>query len=110
MIKFSNLFLTFFILIFFNSDKKSIAVEDIDLKSDKNSSLMLMDFLSLRDTLYTFEPFFIEVNLDSQKGYLHSKEGWTKEFGVSSGNKKLYKAVETKEGLYVIQNKMLKWH
>ena len=67
------------------------------------------DFSYLRDTVYTLKPYFIEVNLKTQKGYLYSRDS-VKEFGLSSGTKRLEDGVDTKEGLFVIQSKMPKWY
>jgi len=64
----------------------------------------------IRDTFYTLKSSFIEVNLKTQTGYLHIKGDTVFEFGVSTGNKKLSEAVETNEGLFVIQSKMPKWY
>jgi hypothetical protein len=72
--------------------------------------LQLRDFTFVRDTVYTLKPYFIEVNLVSQKGYLHSKTGSVTEFRLSSGNNRLKDGVETKEGIYVIQSMMPKWY
>jgi hypothetical protein len=72
--------------------------------------LNLTDFTFVRDTVYTLKPYFIEVNLATQKGYLHSRTDSVKEFGISSGTKRLKDGVDTKEGLYVIQSMMPKWH
>ena len=63
------------------------------------------NFTELRDTLYTLSNYIIEVNLASQKGILRSKDGWVKEFPVSSGNDKIEKGILTKEGLFSIHSK-----
>ena len=70
----------------------------------------LIDYSWVRDTVYTLKPYFIEVNLSTQKGYLYSRTDTVKEFGISSGTKKLEDGVETKTGLFVIQAKMEKWY
>ncbi len=64
----------------------------------------------LRDTVYTIKSTFIEVNLTTQSGYLFSKGDSVYKFEISTGNKKLFEAVDTKEGLFVIQSKMAKVH
>lgn len=61
-------------------------------------------FYSLKDTVYTFKQFFFEIDLSRQMGYLHSKDSIF-EFKISSGTKAVYKGVDTKEGLFVIQSK-----
>lgn len=79
------------------------------LQKTSDTSLT-MDFTFLRDTVYTLKPYFIEVNLATQKGFLHSRNGNVKIFGISSGTKKIEDAVDTKEGLFVIQAKLKKWY
>lgn len=69
----------------------------------------LEDFSWIRDTVYTLMPYFIEVDLSTQKGYLHSRTEPVKEFRLSSGTSKLEDGVDTKTGLFVIQSKMEKW-
>ncbi len=69
-----------------------------------------MDFSYIRDTVYTFHPFYLELNLNTQTGYLHSREGWTKTFGFSSGTDKLEDGIKTNQGLFVIQAKLPKWY
>ncbi len=71
---------------------------------------IVMDYSSLRDTLYTLKPYFIEVNLTSQTGYLHSRYDSLMEFGLSTGTRRIEDGVETKEGLFVIQSMMPRWH
>ena len=68
------------------------------------------DYSYLRDTVYTLMPYFIEVDLSTQKGYLYSRTEPVKEFGLSSGTKRLEDGVDTKSGLYVIQAKLEKWY
>jgi hypothetical protein len=72
--------------------------------------LNLTDFTFVRDTVYTLKNYYIEVNLAAQKGYLHSRTDSVIEFGISSGTKRLKDGLDTKEGLYVIQSMMPKWH
>ncbi len=69
-----------------------------------------MDFSFLRDTVYTLKPYFIEINLATQEGFLHSRNGSVKNFGISSGTKKLKDGMDTNEGLFVIQAKLKKWY
>ncbi|MCL5029243.1 MAG: L,D-transpeptidase [Bacteroidetes bacterium] len=75
-----------------------------------SDSSKTMDFSFLRDTIFTFHPYYIEVNLSTQKAFLHSKDGAIKEFGISSGTDKLQDGIKTKEGLFVIQAKLPKWY
>jgi len=78
-------------------------------QSQINELIKLRDFRFIRDTVYTLKPNYIEVNLTTQKGILHSKDGSFFEFGISSGNKRLKDGIETKPGIYVIQSMMPKW-
>ncbi len=85
----------------------------IDIKCEArqySDSSRTMDFSFLRDTIYTLHNFYIEVNLSTQKAFLHSKDGTVKEFGVSSGTDKLQDGMNTKEGLFVLQAKLPKWY
>ena len=68
------------------------------------------DFRYLKDTLFTLKPYFIEVNLKTQKGYLHSKRGGIKSFDISSGTDRLEDGVNTKEGIFVIKAKLPQWY
>lgn len=68
------------------------------------------DYSGVRDTVYTLMPYFIEIDLSAQKGYLYSRTEPVKEFGLSSGTKRLEEGVDTKPGLYVIQAKLEKWY
>lgn len=60
-----------------------------------------------KDTLYTLKESFIEIDLSKQMGYFVTKDS-IYEFKISSGNKNLYKGIETKEGIFVIQSKAKK--
>ncbi len=75
-----------------------------------NDSSRTMDFSNLRDTVFTLHQYYLELNLTTQTGFLHSREGQTKSFGFSSGTDKLEDGVNTKEGLFVIQSKLPKWY
>jgi L,D-transpeptidase catalytic domain len=91
-------FLFFDIILFFTSA--------VFAQQNQNNS----DFAYLRDTVYTLKPYFIEVDLSTQKGYLYSRIDSVFQFDLSSGTKKLEDGVDTKPGLFVIQNKMEKWY
>ncbi len=97
-----NYFLILFVLILFN---KVIYSESLL----KNKNQKFSDkYLFIRDTLYTFSNFIIEVYIPEQKIYLHSRDGNVLEFLCSTGNPKLEKGVSTPEGIFVIQNKARK--
>jgi hypothetical protein len=75
-----------------------------------NYLFLTNDFSSLRDTLYTFDSNFVEVNLSLQKAFLHKRSGEVKEFLISSGTARVLDGVETQEGLFVIKAKLKEWH
>lgn len=100
-------FLLIFILTGFDS---SFSGEKDIIKTNANNLPVIFDYSSIRDTLYTFEPYFIEIDLSTQMGYLHSKTDSVKVFEISTGTKKVLDGVETKTGLYAIQNKLPKWY
>ncbi len=80
-----------------------------DIKQNP-ASRSVEDYSWVRDTVYTLKPYFIEVDLSTQKGYLYSRTAPVKEFGLSSGTSRLEDGVDTKTGLFVIQSKMEKWY
>jgi hypothetical protein len=84
-----------------------VSAQDIRRESTSGT---VEDFSWIRDTVYTLMPYYIEVNLSTQKGYLYSRTAPVKEFGLSSGTSKLKDGVDTKTGLFVIQSKMEKWY
>lgn len=57
------------------------------------------------DTLYVLDTCYLEVRLDSQAVYLHSKSYAGRKFLCSTGNIKIKKAIETTEGIFVVQTK-----
>jgi hypothetical protein len=85
-----------------------------EIFSQGTKSLTLLspenDFTYVRDTVYTLMPYYVEVNLSTQKGYLYSRTEPVKEFGLSSGTDNLKDGINTKPGLFVIQAKMEKWY
>ncbi len=86
----------------------SLKVYAQDIKQGSSPS-PAEDYSWIRDTVYTLMPYFIEVDLSTQKGYLHSRTEPVKEFGLSSGTSRLEDGMDTKTGLFVIQSKMEKW-
>ncbi len=88
----------------FADDKKNASSSIVDeIKKYK------IDYSSLRDTLFTTGDYFIEVNLETQMAFLHSRFDSTKTFGVSTGTAKLKDGIETKEGVFAIQFKVERW-
>jgi len=66
------------------------------------------NFKQLRDTVYTDKEHFIEVNLLTQQGTLHSRDRSEFHFPISSGTKRVLKGMDTKEGLFAVQWKARK--
>lgn len=79
-----------------------------EFHSDK--PFLTFDFSSLRDTLYTLKDSFIEVNLENQHAYLYTRDGEVFTYKISSGTDKIEKGIKTKEGIFVVQSLMPKWH
>lgn len=102
--------LLFFLLIL---NIALVAEDDKKNNASKNSNNNeVKPYISsiVKDTLYTLSDYFIEVNLATQKAFLHSRYDSTKSFGVSTGTKKIKDGVETNEGIYAIQFKVKKWY
>ncbi len=57
---------------------------------------------NLRDTVYTDKDKWLELRIDQQVLYVHYKNGKTKAYNVSTGNKFLSKGVESRPGLFAI--------
>jgi hypothetical protein len=69
-----------------------------------------MDFSYLRYKVYTLKPYYIEIDLITQKGYLHSRDREVKVFGISSGTDNVQDGIKTNEGLFVVQAKLPEWY
>lgn len=65
---------------------------------------------NLKDTFYTYEDCYIEINLTTQSAVLRTRTGYVKPFDISSGTDRLLDGVNTKPGLFVIQSMQHKWH
>lgn len=57
---------------------------------------------NLRDTVYTDRNLWLELRIDKQMLYVHYRDGHTKTYPVSSGNKQLNKGIESRPGLFAI--------
>ncbi|HEY3251291.1 MAG TPA: L,D-transpeptidase, partial [Ignavibacteria bacterium] len=57
---------------------------------------------NLRDTVYTDRNLWLELRIDQQMLYVHYRDGRTKNYPVSSGNKFLSKGIESRPGLFAI--------
>lgn len=110
MIKISAMVIIISSVIFIQNDSEKTILNKDDDYTKANAVYYITDFSGLRDTVYTDKPYFIELNLKTQMGYLHSRNDSTKSFGISSGTDRLFEGVNTKEGLFVIQSMMPQWH
>lgn len=110
MIRISAVIIFISSVILIQNDSERITSNNNEDTAKSNSIFLITDFSGLRDTVYTDKPYFIEVNLKTQMGYLHSLNDSTKLFGISSGTDRLFEGVNTKEGLFVIQSMMPQWH
>lgn len=57
---------------------------------------------NLRDTVYTDKDKWLELRIDQQVLYVHYRNGRTKTYNVSTGNKYLSKGIESRPGLFAI--------
>ncbi len=57
------------------------------------------------DTMFVLDTCFLEVQLDSQAVFLHSRSHADRRFPCSTGNIKIHKAIETTEGIFCVQTK-----
>src|SRR4030095_5933198 len=57
---------------------------------------------NLRDTVYTNENLWLELRIDQQMLHIHYRDGHTKNYPVSTGNKYLSKGIESRPGLFAI--------
>ena len=103
-----NVFLIFFLTALFSVNIYSQSL--IDTKCPFSDSSSTMDFSYLRYKVYTLKPYYIEIDLVTQKGFLHSRDGKVKVFGISSGTDKVQDGIKTNEGLFVVQAKLPEWY
>ncbi|MCC6867007.1 MAG: L,D-transpeptidase family protein [Ignavibacteria bacterium] len=57
---------------------------------------------NLKDTVYTDKNLWLELRIDQQVLYVHYRNGKTKTYNVSTGNKFLSKGIESRPGLFAI--------
>ncbi|NWG28967.1 MAG: L,D-transpeptidase [Ignavibacteriaceae bacterium] len=80
------------------------------LTNSNEKAESIPDYSKLKDTLYTDKDYFIEIDLNTQMGYLHSRFEGIREFGISSGTTRLKDGIKTNEGVFVIQFKSPRMH
>jgi len=98
------LIILMYVSIFADDKKNTSSTTDDEIKNYK------INYSSLKDTLFTTGDYFIEVNLETQMAYLHSRFDSIKTFGVSTGTARVKDGIETKEGVFAIQFKVERWH
>ncbi|MEO8513129.1 MAG: L,D-transpeptidase [Ignavibacteria bacterium] len=94
-------------------NKKSVrqvhAEEELNSSDSKGpkinfSALLAAEEFSknLRDTVYTNEDMWLELRIDQQVLYVHYRDGRTKTYNVSTGNRNLSKGIESRPGLFAV--------
>lgn len=109
MIKYP-IFILAFSAFLINTNFDKLNRDVVNTNYNISTPFLVTDNSHLRDTVYTFESHYIDVNLATQTAFLHSKDGSVKVFGISSGTSKLIDGVETNEGLFVIHAMLPKWY
>lgn len=79
-----------------------------DKPAYKINPLLLTDFKSIRDTLYTLKDHIVEINLITHTGKIKFRNGQIKEFPISGGTKNIEDGIETNQGLFVLHWKSKK--
>jgi L,D-transpeptidase catalytic domain len=89
-----------------------IADSEHDLKSKHKHEINFAALLAneefshnIRDTVYTDRDLWLELRIDQQMLYVHYRDGKTKNYPVSSGNKFLDRGIESRPGLFAIFRK-----
>lgn len=81
-------------------------ITEADMKAPKInfSALLAAEEFSknLRDTVYTNEDMWLELRIDQQVLYVHYRDGRTKTYNVSTGNRNLSKGIESRPGLFAV--------
>jgi len=60
----------------------------------------------MKDTVYTSMLHILEIRLDEQQLYLHSRDSATKIYKISTGTPRLDKGIATRKGVFLVQNKI----
>jgi len=76
----------------------------------RNYEQVLLNSSFIKDTLYTFQNSFVEVDLATQTAKLVKRDGAQMQFKISSGNPNVSEGISTPAGLYVVQWKSKEWH
>jgi hypothetical protein len=73
-------------------------------QSGVGPSRMVLSHLKLRDTVYTTDSVYLEVNLTKQNVTVHRRDGESATFLVSSGNPFIREGMSTPMGVFTVQN------
>ncbi len=65
---------------------------------------MVLSRMPLRDTVYTTDSLYLDVNLAKQNVTVRFRDGTSRTFLISSGNPAIREGIATPAGLYTIQN------
>jgi hypothetical protein len=67
-------------------------------------SRLILSHLKLRDTVYTTDSVYLEVNLTKQNVTVHQRSGAASTFLISSGNPFIREGMSTPMGVFTVQN------
>jgi hypothetical protein len=67
-------------------------------------SRLVLSHLKLRDTVYTTDSIYLEVNLAKQNVTVHNRDGSARTFLISSGNPAIREGIATPSGVFTVQN------
>ena len=67
-------------------------------------SRLVLSHLKLRDTVYTTDSVYLEVNLTKQNVTVHRRDGESRTFLISSGNPYIREGMATPMGVFTVQN------
>lgn len=70
------------------------------------SAATIRKYVDLRDTLFTTDSVWLEVDLSDQDVTLHFRDGSTRSFLISSGNPYIRDGIATPTGIFTVQNKV----
>lgn len=74
-------------------------------KSADMKSIMFEYFPDMKDTLYALGDQYVEVSVETQTATLYQRNGENIEYKVSTGTRRVRRGVETRTGIFTVQNK-----
>jgi hypothetical protein len=81
-----------------------VASDSTDRFSGVAPSRMVLGHLKLRDTVYTTDSLYLELNLVHQRVTVHHRGGGMNSYPVSSGTPYIREGMATPPGLYTVQS------